>query len=88
MFKKISKVIFILLIGYSFSLFAAVSGKIVGHVYDVSNKNPLPGANVFIEGTNIGAFHGRGRIFFDSECSPGHLQCPLFHDWIPEYGTD
>ncbi len=79
MFKKISKVIFILLIGYSFSLFAAVSGKIVGHVYDVSNKNPLPGANVFIEGTNIGAFTDADGYFSILNVPPGtyNVRCSM-----------
>lgn len=34
---------------------AGVTGKIAGKVYDVENATPLPGVNVVIEGTSMGA---------------------------------
>lgn len=42
-----------LVLAYSLS-FAASSAKISGYVVDSQNNKPLPGANVFIKGTNLG----------------------------------
>ena len=39
--------------GYS-GLFAGTTGKISGHVYDSETREPLPGVNVLVEGTNRG----------------------------------
>jgi TonB-dependent receptor len=36
-------------------LYAAPSGKISGYVFDSQDKKPLPGANVFLRGTTLGA---------------------------------
>lgn len=36
-------------------VFAAASGTIKGKVFDSGTKDPLPGANVLVEGTSIGA---------------------------------
>jgi TonB-dependent receptor len=36
-------------------LYAASSGKISGQVFDSRDKTPLPGANVFLQGTTLGA---------------------------------
>ena len=50
----------LLIIGLLLSLmpaavFAGVTGKIIGTVVDSETKEALPGANVMIEGTNLGA---------------------------------
>jgi TonB-dependent receptor len=45
--------LFALFVASSF-LHAAPSGKILGYVFDV-DKEPLPGANVFLKGTTLGA---------------------------------
>lgn len=70
MCNKITRLI-ILMICCSFGLFAAVSGKIVGHVYDRNNNNPLPGANVFIEGTDIGSFSNTDGYYSILNVPPG-----------------
>ncbi len=44
-----------LLLGICIPLFAGTTGKIVGVVKEKSTGEPLPGANVYIEGTNLGA---------------------------------
>ena len=36
-------------------IYSAPSGKIQGRVVDAENGQALPGANVFLQGTNIGA---------------------------------
>ncbi len=38
-----------------YSAYSGTTGKIVGQVIDKSTKAPLPGANIIIEGTNLGA---------------------------------
>ncbi len=63
----------LLLVGLVFTLvqwialtaFAATTGAIVGVIQEENSGNPLPGANVFLEGTNIGAatnYDGEYRI--------------------------
>ncbi len=54
---KISKLLLILVAFMAFSgtLFSQSTGKIAGKITDASTGNGLPGANVFIEGTNMGA---------------------------------
>ncbi|MEE4311056.1 MAG: TonB-dependent receptor [candidate division KSB1 bacterium] len=53
MYKKCLFVTLILLV--PFSIFASTTGKIVGVVKDLDTGDPLPGANVFIQGTLLGA---------------------------------
>mgnify|MGYP006288225243 CR=1 FL=1 len=40
-------------LGYR-DLFAGTTGKISGHVYDSETREPLPGANILVEGANRG----------------------------------
>ncbi len=40
-------------LGYS-GLIAGTTGKIAGHVYDAETREPLPGANIMVEGTGRG----------------------------------
>ena len=47
---------FILVTLFSVSMaYAGITGKIAGVVVDAENGEPLPGANITIEGTTIGA---------------------------------
>lgn len=50
---------------------AAVKGKIAGKVYDTDTNEPLVGANVFIEGTNLGAAANMDGEFFILNVPPG-----------------
>jgi len=61
--------IVLMIISSSSIVFAQEKGKITGLVLEASNGNPLPGANVFIEGTNKGAATGQNGLFniFDLE---------------------
>ncbi len=51
--KKISTVSLILLL--SLKVFAGDTGKISGKIIDSATKEPLPGVNVLLEGTSLGA---------------------------------
>ena len=57
--KKLTLVYFLILIcaGFVFSgkLIAGTTGKIAGRVIDAETSKPLPGANIIIEGTTMGA---------------------------------
>ena len=44
--------------------FAGVTGKITGKVFDRDTREPLAGANVRIEGTNLGAATDHKGEFF------------------------
>ena len=46
---------FLFLLFFTSFVFAGTTGKITGIVIDRDTKQPLPGANVIIEGTNMGA---------------------------------
>lgn len=56
--------IFILLLSFSWSLWAGTTGKLAGVVRDKSNGEALPGVNVIIKGTLMGASTDtEGRYF-------------------------
>jgi hypothetical protein len=58
------------ILAYSPSAKAAASGKIAGVVVDVETGEPLPGANVLIEGTTMGAATHLDGYFFILNVSP------------------
>ncbi|MBK7980439.1 MAG: carboxypeptidase-like regulatory domain-containing protein [Ignavibacteriae bacterium] len=49
------KKIFLLFLCFPFILFGGVTGKISGVIKDSQTGEPLIGANILIEGTNLGA---------------------------------
>ncbi len=51
-------------------LFAQTTGKIAGRVIDQQTGQPLPGANIIIEGTNLGAASDQNGDFFIINLSP------------------
>ena len=53
--KAIQRFLWVVLLAMPVMLFAQSSGKIVGVVKDKSSGEPLPGVNVFITGTTLGA---------------------------------
>ncbi len=59
MMNKLSRVRLLIgilaLIAVPAALFAGTTGKIAGRVYDAETKDPLPGANIIVEGTTTGA---------------------------------
>ncbi|UCD38026.1 MAG: TonB-dependent receptor [Fidelibacterota bacterium] len=52
-------------------LFAAASGKIAGRVFDAETNEPLPGANVIVEGTTLGAAADTDGNYFILNVRPG-----------------
>ncbi len=63
--------ILVLILVHSFDLFAAASGKISGTVTDAKTGEPLPGANVYLEGTAIGAATNLKGEYLISPVPPG-----------------
>jgi len=59
------------LLAFNPSAKAAVTGKIAGVVIDAETGEPLPGANVIIEGTTMGAAANPDGYFFIIRVSPG-----------------
>ncbi|MBN2007929.1 TonB-dependent receptor [candidate division KSB1 bacterium] len=53
------------------TLFAGVTGKISGKVVDVENNEPLPGANIVIQGTQMGAATNLDGEFVIINVPPG-----------------
>jgi hypothetical protein len=58
------------LLAFNQSVKAAASGKIAGVVVDAETGEPLPGANVIIEGTTMGAATHPDGFFFILNVSP------------------
>ena len=67
---KVIPTLFALLLAYSVSI-AAPSGRITGRVFDSKDKKPLPAANVFIEGTTLGASTDLDGDFVIPQVPPG-----------------
>ncbi len=65
------KFILLLMCVLAVSLFGATTGKIVGRVYDASTGEALPGVNVIIEGTTMGAATDPDGYFLILNVSPG-----------------
>ncbi|MFC2103112.1 TonB-dependent receptor domain-containing protein [Bacteroidota bacterium] len=63
--------ILIILIGFTHSLLAGTTGKISGMVIDVETNTPLPGCNIIIEGTDLGAASNIDGEFFILNIPPG-----------------
>ncbi len=68
-FKHIMIVLFVF--GFSVFLFAGTTGKIAGKVTDKQNGQPMPGVNVLIEGTTMGAASGADGSFVILNIPPG-----------------
>ena len=64
--------LFGLLVVLQMPLLAQTTGKIAGLVTDATTGEPLAGANVFVEGTNLGAAVGLDGTFFILNVTPGN----------------
>jgi hypothetical protein len=56
---------------YTHVVSAAASGKIAGRVTDTATGQPLPGANVVVEGTNLGAAADEKGEYYILNVGPG-----------------
>lgn len=65
------KVLLLLMCVLAVSLFAATTGKVVGRVYDASTGEALPGVNVILEGTTMGAATDPDGYFVILNVTPG-----------------
>jgi hypothetical protein len=63
--------ILIIFIGFTFSTLAGITGKISGTLKDAETNEPLPGCNIIIEGTNLGAASNIDGEFFILNIPPG-----------------
>ncbi len=61
-----------LLIVLQGNLLAQTTGKLAGMITDATSGEPLAGANIFIEGTNLGAAAGLDGMFFILNIPPGN----------------
>jgi len=62
--RKISLLIFLSVLICCRLLFAGTTGKIAGQVTDAENGQPLPGVNVYLEGTSLGAATDTDGFFY------------------------
>ena len=63
--------ILIILIGFTLSTLAGTTGKISGTVKDADTNEPLPGCNIVIEGTDLGAASNLEGQFIILNITPG-----------------
>jgi len=69
--KNLSHLILILLFAICAVLQAGTTGKIAGVVKDAANGEPLPGVNVFLEGTTLGAATDENGFYYIINVPPG-----------------
>jgi len=62
--RKISLLIFLSILICSPFLIAGTTGKIAGQIADTDNGQPLPGVNVFLDGTGMGAATDLDGFFY------------------------
>ncbi|MBT7095500.1 MAG: TonB-dependent receptor, partial [Bacteroidetes bacterium] len=68
--KFITIIVVVLLLGMS-NIWAGTSGKIAGRFYDQDTGEALPGANVMVEGTNMGTSSDIDGRYFIINVPPG-----------------
>jgi len=66
----------------------AVSGKIIGMVKDVETGDPLPGANIYLKGTSIGAATGLDGHYIIPRVPPGAYTLIVSYVGFQEYSQE
>jgi len=69
--RKFSLLILLFFLLIAYSSWAGITGKISGDVKDVDTGDPLPGVNIMIEGTMMGASSGLDGYYFVINIPPG-----------------
>jgi TonB-dependent receptor len=69
-------------------LHAAPSGKILGYVFDSQSKDPLPSANVYIEGTGFGSATDLDGSFVITDIPPGDYKLVVVYIGYREKSID
>jgi outer membrane receptor protein involved in Fe transport len=69
--RKISPIVFLFVLCLVIVVNAGVTGKIAGTVVDSETGEPLPGVNVYLEGTNLGAATDETGTYFIIQVPPG-----------------
>ncbi len=67
-------VIIIFITGFLFALSAQQAGEIAGQVFDTQTNEYLPGANIMLEGTYLGASSDRDGLYRITNVPPGTYQ--------------
>jgi outer membrane receptor protein involved in Fe transport len=72
---KVAALFICVAVGFSLILipvvYSGTTGKIAGRVVDAQNRDPLPGANVVVEGTTLGAATDANGYFTILQVPPG-----------------
>ncbi len=68
---KLTFLLFVILLCLQSVLWAQTTGKIAGTIVDAKTYNPLPGSNVILNGTNIGAAVDSDGSYFILNVPPG-----------------
>ena len=70
--KKTACHLVLLLILFAVSdLFCGITGKVAGRIIDATTREPLPGTNIFLEGTNLGASADLEGYYYIINIPPG-----------------
>lgn len=69
--KVVASLFCLLLLLEGTSVYAGTTGKIAGKIFDATTKEPLIGANIIIEGTNMGAAADFDGNYFIINIPPG-----------------
>jgi len=74
--RKTARIAFIGLLGFFLAqpLYAGITGKISGIVLDKASGQPLPGVNILIEGSVLGAATDLDGMYFILQVPPGTYQ--------------
>ncbi|NVM01832.1 MAG: carboxypeptidase-like regulatory domain-containing protein, partial [Candidatus Helarchaeota archaeon] len=64
--------IFLLIfLSFNMGIYAGTTGKVQGTILDSESNEPLPGVNIMIEGTTLGAATDESGFFFIINIPPG-----------------
>ncbi|MBS4015803.1 MAG: TonB-dependent receptor, partial [Candidatus Latescibacteria bacterium] len=65
-------VLFVLFVVIVFPLYAGETGRVIGKITDMDTKEPLPGVNIIVEGTTLGAATDNGGNYLISNVPAGN----------------